>query len=74
MAPSAELSVSPPQFRLAGMATELAAARALVHPAAAAAALDRVDPRAANLCLVVKRFATDMGYSVADRAIQMHGG
>ncbi|MFF0742753.1 acyl-CoA dehydrogenase family protein [Streptomyces sp. NPDC004111] len=60
------------QFRLADMATELAAARALVHQAAQA--LDRADPQAPQLCAMAKRFATDTGYSVADRALQLHGG
>lgn len=60
------------QFRLADMATELAAARALVHQAAQA--LDRGDPEAPQLCAMAKRFATDTGYSVADRALQLHGG
>ncbi|MFF3837613.1 acyl-CoA dehydrogenase family protein [Streptomyces sp. NPDC001930] len=60
------------QFRLADMATELTAARALVRQAAAA--LDRGDPQAAQLCAMAKRFATDTGFSVADRALQLHGG
>ncbi|MDQ1012137.1 alkylation response protein AidB-like acyl-CoA dehydrogenase [Streptomyces sp. V4I23] len=60
------------QFRLADMATELAAARALVQQAAAA--LDRDDPQAPQLCAMAKRFATDTGFSVADRALQLHGG
>ncbi|GCD42258.1 acyl-CoA dehydrogenase family protein [Streptomyces paromomycinus] len=60
------------QFRLADMATELAAARALVRQAAEA--LDRADPQAPQLCAMAKRFATDTGYSVADRALQLHGG
>ncbi|MGW4726243.1 acyl-CoA dehydrogenase family protein [Streptomyces sp. NPDC004291] len=60
------------QFRLADMATELAAARALVRQAADA--LDRGDPQAPRLCAMAKRFATDTGYSVADRALQLHGG
>ncbi|MFE7546510.1 acyl-CoA dehydrogenase family protein [Streptomyces gardneri] len=60
------------QFRLADMATELAAARALVRQAAEA--LDRGDPQAAQLCAMAKRFATDTGFSVADRALQLHGG
>ncbi|MEV5677969.1 acyl-CoA dehydrogenase family protein [Streptomyces sp. NPDC052179] len=60
------------QFRLADMATELAAARALVHQAAEA--LDRGDPQSPQLCAMAKRFATDTGYSVADRALQLHGG
>ncbi|MFD5654002.1 acyl-CoA dehydrogenase family protein [Streptomyces sp. NPDC127039] len=60
------------RFRLADMATELTAARALVQQAAQA--LDRVDPQAPYLCAMAKRFATDTGYSVADRALQLHGG
>ncbi|MFE1441471.1 acyl-CoA dehydrogenase family protein [Streptomyces sp. NPDC058739] len=60
------------QFRLADMATELAAARALVRQAAAA--LDQEDPRAPELCAMAKRFATDTGFAVADRALQLHGG
>ncbi|MFG3101019.1 acyl-CoA dehydrogenase family protein [Streptomyces sp. NPDC048182] len=60
------------RFRLADMATELAAARALVQQAAEA--LDRGDPQAPYLCAMAKRFATDTGYSVADRALQLHGG
>lgn len=52
------------RFRLAGMATELTAARAL----------DARDPQAPYLCAMAKRFATDTGYSVADRALQLHGG
>ncbi|MFI5980168.1 acyl-CoA dehydrogenase family protein [Streptomyces sp. NPDC051555] len=60
------------QFRLADMATELAAARALVRQAAAS--LDQGDPLAPQLCAMAKRFATDTGYSVVDRALQLHGG
>lgn len=60
------------QFRLTDMATELAAARALVRQAADA--LDRGDPQAPRLCAMAKRFATDTGYAVADRALQLHGG
>ncbi|MGW0865171.1 acyl-CoA dehydrogenase family protein [Streptomyces sp. NPDC002611] len=60
------------RFRLADMATELAAARALVQQAAHA--LDVGDPQAPYLCAMAKRFATDTGYSVADRALQLHGG
>ncbi|MEU5327068.1 acyl-CoA dehydrogenase family protein [Streptomyces parvus] len=60
------------QFRLADMATELAAARALVRQAAEA--LDRNTTGAPQLCAMAKHFATDTGYSVADRALQLHGG
>ncbi|MEU2453389.1 acyl-CoA dehydrogenase family protein [Streptomyces sp. NPDC012765] len=60
------------QFRLADMATELAAARALVRTAAEA--LDAGGPKAAELCAMAKRFATDTGFSVANEALQLHGG
>nr|MYU47491.1 acyl-CoA dehydrogenase [Streptomyces sp. SID7803] len=41
----------------------------------AAQALDRGDPQAPPyLCAMAKRFATDTGYTVADRALQLHGG
>ncbi|WP_435243799.1 acyl-CoA dehydrogenase family protein [Streptomyces cucumeris] len=60
------------RFRLADMATELTAARALVREAAQA--VDRGDTGAPQLCAMAKRFATDTGYSVADRALQLHGG
>ncbi|MEV7558870.1 acyl-CoA dehydrogenase family protein [Streptomyces sp. NPDC089795] len=60
------------QFRLADMATELAAARALVRQAAET--LDSGDPPAPRLCAMAKRFATDTGYAVADAALQLHGG
>ncbi|MER7761086.1 acyl-CoA dehydrogenase family protein [Streptomyces sp. NPDC097619] len=60
------------QFRLADMATELAAARALVRQAAEA--MDAGDPIAPRLCAMAKRFATDTGYAVADAALQLHGG
>ncbi|MFE2721700.1 acyl-CoA dehydrogenase family protein [Kitasatospora sp. NPDC059327] len=60
------------QFRLADMATELEAARSLLWRAAAA--LDRGDPRAPELCAMAKRYATDTGFDVANAALQLHGG
>ncbi len=60
------------QFKLADMATELEAARLMVR--AGADALDRRDPRATQLCAMAKRFATDAGFSVANDALQLHGG
>lgn len=60
------------QFRLADMATELEAARSLLWRAAAA--LDRGDPRAPELCAMAKRYATDTGFEVANQALQLHGG
>jgi alkylation response protein AidB-like acyl-CoA dehydrogenase len=60
------------QFRLADMATELEAARTFVWRAAAA--LDRKDADASMLCAMAKRFGTDVGFEVANAALQLHGG
>ncbi|MBB4264823.1 acyl-CoA dehydrogenase family protein [Roseospira visakhapatnamensis] len=60
------------QFKLADMATDLEAARLLLHKAAAA--LDAGDPRATSLCAMAKRLATDVGFAVCDEALQLHGG
>jgi alkylation response protein AidB-like acyl-CoA dehydrogenase len=60
------------QFRLADMETELVAARALLH--LAARRLDVGDPDATRLVAMAKRFATDIGFKVADEALQLHGG
>ena len=59
-------------FAIADMATELRAARALVHEAAAA--VDNHSSDAAVQCAMAKRFATDAGFSVANQALQLHGG
>ncbi|GAA0569965.1 isobutyryl-CoA dehydrogenase [Caenispirillum bisanense] len=60
------------QFKLADMATELEAARLLLHKAASA--LDRKSPDATQLCAMAKRLATDTGFSVTNEALQLHGG
>jgi len=60
------------QFRLADMAIELEAARTFLWRAAAA--LDRKDPDATALCAMAKRFGTDIGFAVANQALQLHGG
>ncbi|HEX8666588.1 MAG TPA: acyl-CoA dehydrogenase family protein [Beijerinckiaceae bacterium] len=60
------------QFRLADMATELEAARLFLY--AAAAAYDRDEPDATMRCAMAKRFATDVGFKVANDALQLHGG
>jgi alkylation response protein AidB-like acyl-CoA dehydrogenase len=60
------------QFKLADMATELEAARLLLWRAAAA--LDANTPDASMLCAMAKRFATDVGFDVANEALQLHGG
>jgi alkylation response protein AidB-like acyl-CoA dehydrogenase len=60
------------QFMAADMATELEAARLLVHRAARS--LDDADPDATMHCAMAKRFATDKCFEIADRALQLHGG
>jgi len=60
------------QFKLADMATELEAARLMVHRAAGS--LDRGDSDATLHCAMAKRFATDAGFRIANDALQLHGG
>ncbi len=60
------------QFKLADMITELVAARQMVR--LAAYKLDKKDPEATTYCAMAKRFATDVGFSVCNDAIQLHGG
>lgn len=60
------------QFMLADMATELEAARHLLYVAA-----DKVThgaPDNTKFAAMAKRFATDTGSAVVDRALQLHGG
>jgi hypothetical protein len=60
------------QFRLADMETELQAARALLY--GAAARLDTGAPDSGKWSAMAKRFVTDTGFSVANDALQIHGG
>jgi len=60
------------QFRLADMATELAAARVFLRQAAWS--LDRGEPNAGTQCAMAKRFVTDVAFNVANEALQLHGG
>lgn len=60
------------QFTLADMATELEAARALLYLAAVKVTQDAPDK--SRFAAMAKRFATDTGSSVVDRALQLHGG
>jgi alkylation response protein AidB-like acyl-CoA dehydrogenase len=60
------------QFRLADMATELEASRALLWHAAAA--FDRKDANATQMSAMTKRFVTDSCFNVANQALQLHGG
>ncbi|MCA1297228.1 isobutyryl-CoA dehydrogenase [Stappia indica] len=60
------------QFRLADMATELEAARLLLHKAAIL--VDAKAPDATRTAAMAKRLATDTGFKVVNEALQLHGG
>jgi alkylation response protein AidB-like acyl-CoA dehydrogenase len=60
------------QFRFADMATNLNAARLMVH--SAAQKLQGGDLDATMACAMAKRFATDVGFDVCNQALQLHGG
>ncbi len=60
------------QFTLADMQTELEAARKLLY--AAAVKVSDNAPDKTRFAAMAKRFATDTGSSVVDRALQLHGG
>ena len=60
------------QFKLADMATELDAARLMIHRAAFK--LDRKSADATMACAMAKRFATDTGFDVVNQALQLYGG
>lgn len=59
-------------FDLADMEMELESARTLLWRAADA--LDRDADDAVKLCAMAKRVATDAGFTVANTALQLHGG
>jgi alkylation response protein AidB-like acyl-CoA dehydrogenase len=59
-------------FRVADHATEIEAARLMLHRAAAA--LDRSEPAATRLAAMAKRLATDVGFDVVNGCLQLHGG
>lgn len=60
------------QFRLAQIAIDVEAARSFLWRAASA--LDAKDPEATKLCAMAKKFTTDACFSVANDALQLHGG
>lgn len=60
------------QFKLADMATDLEAARLMVHRGAVA--LDAAEPDATQRCAMAKRFATDACFAICNEALQLHGG
>ena len=59
-------------FELADMDTELEAARTFLLRAAGA--LEEGAPDTVKLCAMAKRVATDTGFEVANKALQLHGG
>lgn len=60
------------QFRVADYATELEAARLLLHRAAVA--VGEGEPGATRLAAQAKRLATDTGFEVVNGCLQLHGG
>jgi alkylation response protein AidB-like acyl-CoA dehydrogenase len=60
------------QFRIADSATDLEAARLLLHRAAVAVG-DR-EPAATRIAAQAKRLATDTGFDVVNGCLQLHGG
>ncbi|MDB9762252.1 acyl-CoA dehydrogenase family protein [Alphaproteobacteria bacterium] len=60
------------QFKLADMATQLEAARLMVLKAASE--IDNLGQDATKISAMAKRFATDIGFSICNEALQLHGG
>src|SRR6478609_6522878 len=59
-------------FRVADYATDLQAARLMVHHAASA--VTNRAPGATRLAAQAKRFATDVGFDAVNGCLQLHGG
>jgi len=60
------------QFRIADYATEIEAARLLLHRAAVA--VGEGEPAATRLAAQAKLLATDTGFAVVNGCLQLHGG
>jgi len=60
------------QFRIADYATEIDAARLLLHRAAVA--VGEGEPAATRLAAQAKRLATDVGFDAVNGCLQLHGG
>ena len=60
------------QFRLADMASDLESARVMIHRAAWM--LDNDQPGVTAAAAMAKRIATDAGFDVVNKALQLHGG
>jgi alkylation response protein AidB-like acyl-CoA dehydrogenase len=59
-------------FRVADYATDIEAARLMLHRAALA--VTNAEPRATLLAAMAKRVATDTGFEVVNGCLQLHGG
>jgi len=59
-------------FRVADYATDIEAARLLLHRAALA--VTHAEPGATRLAAMAKRLATDTGFEVVNGCLQLHGG
>ncbi len=62
------------RFKLAQMATELAAARALTHHAALVSAASPPDPDAGRLASQAKLYASEAANRAVQEGVQIHGG
>ena len=60
------------QFKIADMETELQAARVFLYQAAWKLTNNAQD--ATKFCAMAKRLVTDIGFNVANEALQLHGG
>lgn len=60
------------QFKFAGMMTAFETARLMVYQAATS--LDTKMPKALLYCAMAKQHATDVGFSIANQALQLFGG
>ncbi len=60
------------RFYFSNMYTQFESARLMVYRAAYA--LQNKDIKAPTYCAMAKRFATDVAFQIADRAMQIHGG
>jgi butyryl-CoA dehydrogenase len=60
------------RFYFAEMLTNYEAAKLMVYRAASA--MDNQDPQAPMYCAMAKRMATDVAFSISDKAMQLHGG
>lgn len=60
------------RFYFADMIAQYEAARLMVYRAAQA--FDNNDPDTPILCAMAKKMATDVGFKISDKALQLHGG